>query len=1283
MSLMSGNRDQLVQQLRNEATSRRAAGDLAGASRALQRAREADPDDPTTTHEYANSIVERLQAGENVPAQERTLGCEAFLTLAETYGGDHGLAYSGAALDIDPGHDRALQLNVQYARTLGREEDVGVRCLAYVQANPNTALAAEARWLLEASYEAAGQIENAIQILEPLRAIGDANAVAKARELYARMGRPLSAPPPHAAPATQSVRPAPPSGLEAMLDAARALATSSTKKPQAFAKYKEVLEADPAHPEALSWVEEYLRAKRDYRALRDVLVAAARVADRSSESSKELLREIAGLCDSNLRDVDGAIQAYRQLLAMDRSDEAARQALTRLLEKSQRWDDLASLMEQEASSTGDLEEKIALEKKLAVVHEQKRRDPAAAAEALGRIAALTPEDDHAVITASKAFEKAGAMDKAALVIAECVASIADSAAQVPLLTRLGELREQLHDASGAGDAYTFAAEAQPSTKVWEAAERCYSAAERWDRASHAAEGLANATHDAKQQAQHVARAAGYLVRIGDEERVVQLLEHAVELDPTSDECAQPLVERYTSGGRHAELALLFVKRADRLGDKAARVAMRRQASSLYKTQLADLDSAREQWLKILEDGDDKDALEELIQQAIDRTDFGEAAELLHRLCNATAGNEGKTRVALREAELLAKGVGDVDAAIERYESIVTSLDPKCRGALESIAQLQEARDNHAAAAEALERELKLTSEAPERGRIAGWLARLYDKLDDATSAIRALDIVRGVDADDFDALARLCDLCEQTEQWARVAELLAARIEVEADDAESASMALKLSEILADRLSRGDEALAALTELGDAGIPEIREAYIDLGDRLGWKGIVATKMVEWWFEAKPNPDRTTRLRGAFERFSEVGRDTDAVRVAVEIVRSRGADPELADRLEDLSIKTKDLDALAIAHDLKARDLKGADRAQEFVRQAEVSVKAGAPYLDAIGHGEAGLTSIPPTEAEELLARLAALAEKPSDVVDLYERQISRCKAPADRTRVLARAAQVAADRDLIDRARGFFDIALSSTPSDESLSMLETAAREADEKAGGEKLRRTLCAAMAACAPDPRDGGRMRGTLLRRAAAIAHGDFSDVEQALTWLGDALIANVDPATLDALEELGSAVGEPRRAEAVLTRVLSEVLDGPPVRPLLARRAKIRRVALNDKTGAAADLKKLHDLSPTDQAVTEELSELLTELADYRALVVLYDEQIVRGKDMEARAELARKVARMWAEHLADPREAADAWRRVLRMKPGDPEATTGLESAKVNMLSKPPPADPGDSHITVS
>jgi hypothetical protein len=121
--------------------------------------------------------------------------------------------------------------------------------------------------------------------------------------------------------------------------------------------------------------------------------------------------------------------------------------------------------------------------------------------------------------------------------------------------------------------------------------------------------------------------------------------------------------------------------------------------------------------------------------------------------------------------------------------------------------------------------------------------------------------------------------------------------------------------------------------------------------------------------------------------------------------------------------------------------------------------------------------------------------------------------------------------------------------------------------------------------------------------------------------------------------------------------------------LARRVKIRRDDLGDKHGAADDLKKLHDLSPADTGVMEELSVLLTDLGDFRGMVHVLEDQILRHKDPSARAELARKVARLWEEQLKDPREAADAWRRVLRMKAGDADAQAGLDRAKTAMLNQ--------------
>ncbi|MFO0758319.1 MAG: hypothetical protein U0359_17635 [Byssovorax sp.] len=1041
------------------------------------------------------------------------------------------------------------------------------------------------------------------------------------------------------------------------------------RKPQALAKFREALKLDPANPEALSWVEDHLRQKRMYADLRDVLLAASRVPSVSAETRKAQLRDVAGLCESQLRDLETAIQAWKQVCQIDRGDDQAREQLRRLLEKGARWDDLAMLLEQEAMGTPDVEQKIALEKKLATLHEQKRKDPAAAAEAWSRIANLSPEDESAVQTAVKLFEKAERFDLAAQVISDTVGTITEKGARSNLLQKLGELRLKIGDPGGAGEAYAEAAEASGQAKIWEQAEKAFLSASRPADAANAIEQRAQLA-EGKQQASLLAQAADLLLKAGDAPGAMTRFERATELDPANDAYAQSLEELYKREGQEPDLVRFLLARADKLNDKGRRIAARRNAAEIQR-MLGDREGARESLLLLLSDGDDADALSKLIEDAGERGDYQEQVELLRRLGALTKDAGDKLAIALREAKVLAESLDDTEGAIERYESIYKTIDPKSRTALGAIADLEEKRNNPQGTAGALEREIPL-AEGEDKVALAQRLAQLYEgPLGNVRGAIKALEIIHAADPEDFDAIARLLKMSEEVEDWPRVSTLMQTLIEVEGDEEEASRLTRRLAEILETRLNKGDEALSVLERLADQGDHPCREAYVALGDKLGWKGIVATKLVAW-NESASGPDRNEALRSAFTRFIEIGRDADAARVAMELTRSRGADRALAEKLEELATKLKDLDALGVAHDLLAKELSGSARAAELVRQAEVLVRAGVDPLEAMQHGEAALASVPTAEVEPLLSRLAALTQAPGHVIDLYERQVGRCRVPADRLVALARAAQVAAERGANDRARSFFELALGGGVQEDTIASLEAAARTGDEKAGGSALRAILADALAAGGQGSRDGGRTRGALLRRAASIAHQDLKDTNKAFAWLGDALITHVEDASLEALEALGREVNDIQRIEATLSRALEEVFDGPLVRKLLHRRAKLRRDVLGDRKGAAVDLKKLHDLSPSDADVMNDLSSLLLELGDHRGMIQLYEDQILRGRDPAQRAELARKVARIWEEELGDARESADAWRRVLRMKAADPEATQGLERAKTGKLKRATP-----------
>jgi len=1224
----------------DEGDVRKNALDFAGSIVAYRRARELEGgQDATLKQQLAAVLLERAQSGQSVSAQDRQEGAALFVELAEEYAGEHGLSYSLCALELAPEHDRAIQLAIFYGQQLNRTAEVAPRAAAYLKANPSGVLAGEARKLISDSMAAGGDDA----LLDAL------------------------APPPNA---DNEAR------VAALLEHAQALARK-VKKNEAAAKFREVVTLDPANLEAIGYLEPFLRQTRKYVDLRDILLAAGSDANADTDQRQGWLREVAVLCDTQLKDADGAITALKELLAIDADDEPARSQLKRMFEKQSRWDELANLLGEEAEQTLDIEARISLEKALAKLHEQKRKDPVATGEAWARIAALATGDEEAIVSAVGFFEQGSRVDLAIGVIAENVEAITDDPQRGTLLQKLGELREADAQPLAAGEAFSEAAKLLKNSEYWAAAERCFAAAQAWDRAASAANERAQAVDGAADKAALFATEADYLSRAGDEATAVVRLEQATELDPSSDRYAADLEARYIAAERNEDLVSFLLRRADKLLERAQRADLRKRAALLQRDTLGKPDDARQTLQALLKDGDDLEALNILADDAEQRSEFGEVVSLLDRLEKASEGPEQQIPVLLRRAQIVADGLSDPKTAIEVYERLLNDFDAANDGALSKIAELYQRLDEPKGVAAALERRLKVLEDPAEKLKVADDLARLYEgPLDDAVSAVVALDLVRELEPENFDAVSRLAILCEKLEDWPRFAKHLAELIEVEGDEAEVSRMTRRLAEVLHEKVKKSDDALAVLMQVADTGDEPCREEYVRLGDSLGWKGVVAGKLVEWYLETAPSPARNGALRGAFERFVEVGRDADAASVAKELARTRSTDPEIAQELERIAVKLKDLDALSIAHELIILALSGPARAEEMVRQAEVLAGLGVESAEAIRHGEQALTSVSPAEVEPLLARLGKLTSEAPKVIEIYERQVTRCKAPSDKLAALGRAASVAATLGAYDKARAFFDLALGGALQEDTLNTLVVVARSTDAEQKTDQLRRTLAEALANGGQGSRDGGRTRGMLLGRAAELAHAELKDTEQAFTWLGDAIVSHVDDEPLAALERLADEIGEPRRAEAVLSRALEEVFDGPLVRKLLARRAAVRREKLSDAPGAAADLKRLHDLSPADTAVMDQLSTLYVELEDYRGMVQLYEDQILRGKEPAARAELARNVARLWQEKLDDPREAADAWRRVLRMKAGDAEAVAGLELAKANMLKRTaePPAE---------
>ena len=836
------------------------------------------------------------------------------------------------------------------------------------------------------------------------------------------------------------------------------------RRNEAAQKYKEALAIEPAQPLAIEYLQTFLRRTRRFNELRSILAAAATVEGVTYQQRASWLREVASLSEGQLQDLDGALQAWRQLSDLGAGDESASQ-LRRLLERAGRWRDVAELLRTQADQQSDLEARIALEKDLSRLHQTKLEDPVAAGEAWARIANLTPGDDVAIDTAVKLFESGERNDLAIQVITDNILSVEDPTAKVELLTRLGTLRLESGDASAAAQAYSQAASTSNDLDLWELAETSFLQAKQLDKAVSANNERVRLLADQPiRQAVLLIKASEYLAEAGDHARALQSLYRATELDPSNDDYAEAVEKQLVASRRHSELPAFLLERAARLTDTAKRVALRKRAAKYQSHDLGDFDAARRSYELVLQETDDAEALSLLADDSEGRGDAATAVGYLRRLISLKDEHR-RVPLLLREAHLRHKGLKDLDGAVRSYETILRELDPKNLDALSALAELELQRGKPDKAAEALERQLELATSADHKTDLGARLADLYENdLNDVEGALRVLQIVHATDPNDFDAVQRICELSERSENWGLLARHLQSLIAIEGDEDEVSAMTRRLAAVLHERLERSDEALQYLERIADRGDEGCRQQFVSLADDLKKPVIAAEKLVQWYAPETGSPRRAHALHGAFTRLVSAGDDDKIIAVARELARTRSADVDIADPLERVAVKTRDLDVLNMALELKVRDLSGVPRAEEMVRQAEVLASSGLEASMAIVHGERALTSVAPDRVEPLLQRLAALANSVEHKIDVYERQTDRCKGAAERLFALSRAAQIASEQGDLKRARRFFDQALNDGVPDGGLEMLEKAARASDAGRGNRDttLRVVLADALAA-----------------------------------------------------------------------------------------------------------------------------------------------------------------------------------------------------------------------------
>lgn len=1210
----------------DEAEVSRNAGDQENLLRALRSARALDRnDDPTLKQQLATITFEKIQAGEAVAQAESTEAAELFVSLAETYDGDYGLSYASCALTADPENDRALQLALHYAETLGRSAELGPFAASYLARQPTGVMAEAARALvmdlLSRTYDEA--------LIAALQPSPDSDPEVRA-EAWVELGR---------------------------------IHARHARHSEAERSYQEAAHARPAHLDAIHYLAETFHASHRNRELRDLYVRAAGDVTAALGDRIRWLEEVAALAEGPLADLEGAVEARRQLVLLDPTDEAAADHLESVLEEASRWDELAELVARRADLTTDPELQLSRLKTLVEIHREKRQDPTQAAHALGRVAKLDPEEPEHAETALRLCAQAKEPELAIQLLIDLMGLSLSDEVRGKYSQRLGDLLRARGDHRGAGGAYAEAAGLSHDSRLWGLAEAEFQTAEAWEMAARAVHERVQLAGLARDQAALLSTEASYLDRLGDSEGAIVRLKEAMALAPEERTIFEALEQRYMEARTFGPLADLLIERARSCPDPTEQAELFRRAATVHKDELRNDEGMRQALRHLLDYQEDESALTVLADDAEQNGDLAAAVDYLSRLQRVSQTTDlGK--LALRLAGLLAD-MGDEGAALEQYNRALEhrpdDLDARAeKAALEKrLGEFEASAQSYKILTEKTEGELRL-------GYALELALLLEEHLADLRGAFDALQLVHHLDPTNFEVLEKLARLSGQVGEWESFVRYQQELIDVEGDDDEAARLGLRLAEVLIEELGRKQEAMQTLVPFARGGSEEARTRFIELGDELDEPGFVASSLRDWLKDAPPGPRRNQGLRAAFDRFIRAQDDAHALEMGLILVRMRGVDLELARTLEGLARAATDLEALQAAFTALGRDLEGDARALEFVRQAEILAQSGMTESEAIAHGEQALASADSYDIESLLERLARLTSNKLERVALYERRVLRAKTQEERQRSLCRAAEVALGYGERAKAIELLTLALASVGPDDGLDALVLDITKSDEANATQEMRLALLDVLALAGKEARDGGRTRSLYLRRGALLAFQELGDSTRAASFFEESLVAQVDDETVEAIEHLADTLGRVEEADKIFGRALERIHDGPQLRALLRRRYDLRSTRLDNPQGAAEDLKRLYELSPGDTDIAAQLETYYEQNDDTRGLVQLFEDRILRSRDSNLRSELARRVAWLWQDKLRNPRETADAWRRVLRLNPADTEAKEHLERAKLEM-----------------
>jgi tetratricopeptide (TPR) repeat protein len=996
---------------------------------------------------------------------------------------------------------------------------------------------------------------------------------------------------------------------------------------RAAAAYIKALELGGGDLDAANALERIYVRSSNHARLVDLYERKMGMVD-SVEEKKELGLKAAKVHEETLDSPEKAILVYRQILAIDESDQLALENLERLYIRLERWQELKDIYARKADLASEPHDKRQMLFVLGQVYDRELRAPEKAIETYNAILDLDANDYEALQSLDRLYAQTERwLDL--LSVLERETELSQAPAEVlSLRFRVGELwREKLQDAERAAEAYrvvlTMDPTHEPTLRALErmmdgedallaaqVLEPVYETAGEWDRVAVVYEVMARHSDDPiRRIALYCMIAAIHERRRVDLEGAFEAYTRAFRLDPTNPEVIAHLDRLALATVRWADLAAVYEAELPNIHQSQLQVETLLRVARIQEEELRESDKAIAVYRRVIDiEPDRREALTALDRLYTGGKIWRELSEVLRSEIRLAQTEEESTVLQYRLAQVLEVELGDLPRAVETYQEILAfdPAHPGTRAALERLLTSGSLQHEVAQVLEPLYRAGEEWEKLQELYRLE--FARLTDPSERQSLLRRLADIAEN----------QLFDQVQALDWWSRAV----------AED------------------PRSEEALDELLRLAR--------------DTHQWEGYVGTMLEVAPSGADPSVRRDVLMRLATVFESDLGELGRAEEVLNQVLGDHPGDVAALAFLDRIYDRQGTFDQLA---EVLRRRLVVTVDSRELVslhlRLGRILADVLADPVGAMASFEAVLEQdTRNAEALEALERLYLRGERWKDLYGIYEAMLDIAPGPAAQADCYARMARLSSEA-FDDRGRA---IALWRKVLDLRGADPTGLAALADlyEQAGEWRELTEVIDNQIRATEEPQE----RIPLHKRLGRIWGDKLQRERNALeSWQQ---VLEIDPGDVEALRAIAEnyrIAGAWEELSDTLQRLIdlgAAALGDDELKELYAQLGELEGATLMRTDRAILAWRRVLELDAGDFRALAALETLYTQEGRWEECVEVLERRATALASPEDQVDVLMQVANIWVDKIGDGGAAAEVYERILALDPGNMVASTELE-----------------------